>query len=311
MAKRKRKPIPPDPPKLTLKQILAWADAYHERMGDWPRVYSGLVKESVPENWRKIDNALRYGLRGLPGRSSLPKLLARYRGTRNPKALPPLSEDQILAWADKHNSLRQEWPSLKTGTILGAREETWENVDAALREGFRGLPGGSSLARLLEAHRGIPNRLNAPRFTQTQILQWADAYFDRTGKWPNRESGSILEASGETWKRVDYALAKGCRGLPGGTSIPQLLAENRGVHNLASLGPRPPLTVARILSWAKSHKQETGQWPLSHGGALLDAPGETWANINLALYHGYRGLQRGQSLAGLLHRFCGRERGGR
>jgi hypothetical protein len=28
------------------------------------------------EKWRNIDNALRYGLRGLPGGSSLAKLLA-------------------------------------------------------------------------------------------------------------------------------------------------------------------------------------------------------------------------------------------
>ena len=36
---------------------------------------------------------------------------------------------------------------------LGAREQ-WRNVDAALREGFRGLPGGSSLTQLLTEGRG-------------------------------------------------------------------------------------------------------------------------------------------------------------
>src|SRR5271166_5307480 len=90
-----------DPPKLTLKRVLAWADAHHARTGEWPGVLSGPIKDNLNENWRKIDNALRYGLRGLPRKSSLPKFLAEYRGCRNPKALPPLTEDLILSYAEK------------------------------------------------------------------------------------------------------------------------------------------------------------------------------------------------------------------
>jgi len=46
--------------------------------------------------WRQIDNALRLGLRGLPGGSSLAQLLAHRRGYRNVRALPPLTEELIL-----------------------------------------------------------------------------------------------------------------------------------------------------------------------------------------------------------------------
>jgi len=40
---------------LTIKQILAWADAHQERTGDWPTVKSGLVWEAVDEKWINID----------------------------------------------------------------------------------------------------------------------------------------------------------------------------------------------------------------------------------------------------------------
>jgi hypothetical protein len=47
--------------------------------------------------------ALRLGLRGLPGGSSLARLLDEQRRVRNVKNLPPLTEEQILAWADEHH----------------------------------------------------------------------------------------------------------------------------------------------------------------------------------------------------------------
>ena len=40
------------------------------------------------------------------------------------------------------------------GPIPEVPGEQWRNVDAALREGFRGLPGGSSLTQLLTEGRG-------------------------------------------------------------------------------------------------------------------------------------------------------------
>jgi len=37
----------------------------------------------------------------------------------------------------------------------GSRGENWRAIDTVLREGARGLPAGSSLARLLLARRGV------------------------------------------------------------------------------------------------------------------------------------------------------------
>src|SRR5712692_3944810 len=189
-------------PELSVSQILAWADFYHKRTGRWPQASSRFVYNSVGEKWRRIDKALRRGYRGLPGKSSLARLLAEHRGVRNPKGLPPLANKLILAWADAYYRRHKSWPKKLSGSIPEAPGETWELVNNALQAGDRGLPRGSSLAQLLERERGIRNHLHLPRLTHQKILGWADAYHRRTGKWPIAQSGQIPEAPGETWSRV-------------------------------------------------------------------------------------------------------------
>ena len=46
------------PPPLAVAEILAWADAHHDRTGEWPGVKTGPVVESPDENWRAISSAL-------------------------------------------------------------------------------------------------------------------------------------------------------------------------------------------------------------------------------------------------------------
>ncbi len=62
------------------------------------------------ETWKIVDAALRSGLRGLPGESSLAQLLAKKRGVRNHLALPPLRPKKILVWADAHFARTGRWP---------------------------------------------------------------------------------------------------------------------------------------------------------------------------------------------------------
>ena len=104
---RSRKRTRQSRPELSEPEILAWVDAHHARTGQWPRSESGLVRDQLGENWRKIDTALRYGLRGLTGGSSLARLLAQRRGVRNLRELPPFTIRQILAWSDGY---RSRWP---------------------------------------------------------------------------------------------------------------------------------------------------------------------------------------------------------
>ena len=112
-----------------------------------------------------IDQALRRGLRGLPGGSSLIQLLAKKRGLRNQMAPPPLTEDEIIEWADLHYHATGRWPTYRSGPIAEAPGETWTAVDYALRLEKRGLSGGASLAKLLAERReeraGQPGRQDA------------------------------------------------------------------------------------------------------------------------------------------------------
>jgi hypothetical protein len=81
--------------------------------------------------------------------------LARHRGVRNRKGLPPLTVEQILSWADAHRRRTGRWPQVKAGPIPGSGGESWDGVDKALARGRRGLDGGSSLYRLLAEHRDL------------------------------------------------------------------------------------------------------------------------------------------------------------
>src|SRR5262249_4978638 len=147
------------------------------------------------------------------------------------------------------------------------------------------------------------------RLTETDILTWADAYNQRTGEWPSAIAGPVLEAPGETWAAVNAALVRGHRGLPGGSSLAQVLANCRGKRNKSRL---PSLTVGKTVKGADGHRRRTGQLPIAASGAVPDAPGETWANINAALQQGHRGLPGGDTLARLLarHRQAGGPRRG-
>jgi hypothetical protein len=303
--RRKRRTVGPRP-EFAIPEVLAWADAHLQRTGRWPKVNTGLVRAApLGEKWRNVDTALRLGLRGLPGGSSLAQLLAEQRHVRHQHQLPPLRPRQILAWADAHHARTGSWPTSASGPIPEAPGETWRAVDQALRVSLRGLPGGSSLAQFLEARRGVRNLQRLPRLTVRQILAWADAHDRRTGAFPTGASGPIHDAPGETWRAVDAALLIGRRGLPGGSSLARLLAKQRGVRNPKQL---PPLSIPQVLRWARAHRRRTGHWPTRASGPVVEAPGETWSAVHAALATGCRGLPAGETLARLLLGQRGRRR---
>ena len=90
-----------------------------------------------------------------------------------------------------------------------------------------GYPGGTTFAQLLIKHRGHRSKGYAPPLSIPQMLAWADAFHTRNGKWPTRHSGPVAEAPGETWNAIQFALSRGLRGLPGGSSVADLLDQER------------------------------------------------------------------------------------
>jgi hypothetical protein len=203
----------------------------------------------------------------------------------------------ILRWADAHRARTGQWPIGSSGVVPEAPAEKWANIDQALRVGLRGWPGGYSLAQLLSEHRGKRNRKRLPPLTEAQILRWIKAHHRRTGTWPRGDSGPISGTNGETWAAVEVALNHGQRGLPGGATLPRLLAEHFGVRNPGQLAR---LTDRQIRTWARRHRQRTGSWPAADSGPVTDAPGETWCGVDMALKQGWRGLPGGSSLFRLL-----------
>jgi hypothetical protein len=196
---------------LTVDKILGWADAFHKQHGRWPRQSDGLVAGELTQTWTAVDTALRVGLRGLPGGSSLSQLLAKHRGHRHRLLTPRLSVNLILRWADSHHRQTRQWPHRHSGAVLDAPEENWAAIDAALHVDSRGFRGGKSLAGILARRRGVDNQTTRPALTVGQILTWAEAHHTLFGAWPSKDTGPIGN-TGETWIGVDTALRRGYEG---------------------------------------------------------------------------------------------------
>jgi hypothetical protein len=183
----------------------------------------GSIPGAPGETWARVNTALMKGLRGLRGDSSLARVLAAYRGVRNTQDLPQLSVEQILGWIDAFHDQTGKWPKATSGPV--AENETWLAVDMALHNGLRGLPRGSSLAKLLADRRGVKNEKTLGRLTINGIWAWMVSHHIRTGDWPTRMSGRVWGTRWETWSAVASALARGRRGLRGGSSLRQLVME--------------------------------------------------------------------------------------
>jgi hypothetical protein len=278
--------------RLSVDQIVAWADLHKAATGKWPTRYSGAVRGAPEENWGAIEHALRAGLRGLPAGSSLSQLLdAQRRG---------LTLEMIRGWAEAHRRAQGVWPATTSGPVAGVAGESWDAIDRVLASGRRGLPGGMSLGKLFgrSADPALLRVRDRPRLTLDQVVAWGNEYHAATGQWPTVNSGAVAGAPGERWVNINERLRHGGRGLPGGTTLARLF----GGRADPARGPGarcPRLTVDQVVAWAEAHHAAAGRWPTPSSGAVAGAPGEKWLNINQALRKGARGLPSGLSLAKL------------
>ena len=185
---------------------------------------------------------------------------------------PRLRVSQILKWADAHHARTGKWPRKESGSLRESPWDNWKAIDSALRRGCRGLPAGGSLARLLEERRGVRNAAHLPRLSVRQILKWADAHHERTGRWPANLSQPVAEAPAETWKAVDNALKFGLRGFPGGSSLARVLVKYGRKLERAD---HARLTYKQILVLADEHHRRTGEWPTKYSGLVDEHPGRS------------------------------------
>ena len=180
-----------------------------------------------PEDWYRIqarEIGRRHGKALLERYSSLYDLMREFLPQLDWDRLDkrrPIQVKDVLVWADAYHARHGTWPTFSSGEIPGT-VWNWLRIDSWLRHGRRGLRGGTSLVKFLGKHRGI--RVSRwPNLSEKQILAWARAHYRATGRWPSRNSGTIAEAPGNTWNAVNQALVNGARGLPGGSSLAELL----------------------------------------------------------------------------------------
>ena len=286
-------------PDLTEEMIIEAAKVYLDRTGELPGQYSGdaTIDFGYAETWPSVHGAVRLGYRGLPGGTSLPKLLIKY-GLKDDKS--DLTEQIILAAVRGYLGRKGTLPSCESGdaTLDFGFPDTWRRVDNALKLGNRGLPGGSSLGKFMLQHALKGEK---PDLTEEKIVEAVRKFVARTGKLPSGDSsGDASEDFGfqETWRSIDHCLHGGYRGLPEGLSLAKLYLK----HGLKA--EKPDLTESVILAAAKRCQARTGRLPV--GDSSKDATEdfgfpETWGSVNRALVLGQRGLQaKGSSLSELL-----------
>jgi hypothetical protein len=209
-----------------------------------------------------------------------------------------LTLSQVRQWVVRHHEYFGRWPGRDSGPIFGVPGMSWSTIDRRLKQGRHGLAGGSSLSEVVKAAGGNQNLRRAkPELTIKQILEWADQHHMRTGSWPTRESGAVLESPSIAWGTIEKRLRAGGLNHAGGMSLARLLRETRGVWD--SRG-KARLTHKIILKWADLHYARTGKWPVTLSGPVQGQPGENWAAVDMAMRNGRRGLSQRLSLSQLL-----------
>lgn len=273
---------------------------FFEIHGEFPGRNSGNLAElGLPgETWSALDSALIgrkqedgtiKRVRGLAGGSSLQKLAVN-KGWR---LADPLTEDIIVRLMARYYRIHKKFPGEDSGSLaeLGLPGENWSALNIALRQGCRGLTGGSS-SRQLAIKKGW--RLADPLSEEIiDDLMWR--YYEiHHGEFPSQYSGSLAELGlpGETWMGFTRALAgnrqpdetmKGQRGLSGGSSLRQIAIKKGWC--LAD-----PLSEEIIANLMWRYYEIHGKFSSQNSGSLaeLGLPGETWVALN----HALRGIKQ-------------------
>ena len=154
----------------------------------------------------------------------------------------PLTVEQILAWADAHRARTSRWPGAGTGGVAGVPGQSWAAINEALRRGLRGLPGGDTLAGLLDRHRG-------PRHGRRHWTPGDDALVRALPPAEAaRRTGRTIAAVYERWRGLGVAPAR--RWTPAEDDLVRTLwaeeaAERTGRTLAAVYARRRALGVAR------------------------------------------------------------------
>ena len=298
------------PPPLPKELIISWVEKFIEKYGRKPTKIDRVVEFADREHngitWGAIDMVLWRGDRGFVKGSSLAGLIQEALKIRSQGDLVPLTIDIITSWISKHIERYQEPPKVNSGLVEFSTEGhegiKWSNVQAALFSGLRGLPGGSSLAALIQEKFGIMNPADLPSLSEKIIVQWVEQHIAKYERKPKQLTGVVEFASGGykgiTWLAINTVLDKGGRGFSGGSSLAELIKKKFGIQNRADL---PDFSEEKIIQWIQQYFQKYGKSPTNKSKLVEFAEeehrGTTWGAIDSALSKGARGLPGGSTLS--------------
>lgn len=266
---------------LTEELILQLMQEYQEKTGIWPSYKN--YDTTVGGTWCAINSLLDRGGRGLPGGTSLAELRRKITGEQYSRKFEQLSEECIWKWMQEYKEMNGKYP------VQNERSECpdgskWIAINASLRQGSRGLPGGSSLQILRIKMTGESQKI----LSEEAIWKWMQDYFVNYGDWPRSNSKDRVE--GMTWDAVNKSMKKGRWGLVAGSSLMKL--RERMMRD--SL---PVFTEDMISEWMLEHFNKHQIWPSVD--TVIDPPFKTWRQIDDSLIHGRCGLPGGSSIAKL------------
>ncbi len=282
---------------LSEEKIVEAAREYYKLYGKLP---TGESREPVPglkgESWIALYMACYKGFRTLTKGRTLSMILAPLRkelGLTN-----TLTEAAIIEAAREFYKIHGKLPNQASEeSVPGMNGESWRQIDAACRLGYRSLTKGRTLIKILEPLKrelGLSSDLS-----QTAIIAAAREFYKLQGCLPSCSSREQVPGlNGDTWFSIDDAARHGRRSLTQGTSLSKILAPLKIELNLANT-----LSEDAIIEAAQTFFSIHGKVPnVKTKEPVPGMKGETWRALNAAGAGGYRGLKKGRTLAVILGR---------
>lgn len=277
------------PSHVTLEQVRVAMRAFHARYGRWPRHIDAVEVPGIDGTWASLEHALRKGLRGLPGGSSL----AMQRDGVTPRAR--LTSKAIADAVIAHRREHARWPGPSTRGRIPSLGYGWAAVDRSLKKGrVDGVLAGQSLADLVRQCQG---RARPLRLTIAIVQDAIREYHAKNGAWPRTTTLGDVPIIGGTWQYLNKLLGRGLRGLPTAEppgrplSLARVVAQLRGVPASST-----PLTIQMVQASVLAWRCETGEWPSRRTDGVARDIGVRWCSLDGILRSGRRSLPGGLNL---------------
>jgi superfamily II DNA or RNA helicase len=223
------------------------------------------------------------------------KIVSRLQGLIKKK----LNIKKILEWSDAYYKRYNKWPNSNSGNIDGEENETWTGVSISLQRGLRGLTNKYTLADLLQEFRNVKNIGNLITLSSKDIISWAIEHKEKTGEYPNQNSGKIISNPSETWNAINDAMSNGRRGLKK-QSLVVFLEKKLDRIPKSRIG-RNDLSTKKIIIWIKNYYEKHKKYPLATSKEVIpNSSGTKWYNVATSLSRGLRGLDKEKTFLEIL-----------